>query len=465
MNSKLFIYSAAALLLAAGCSLDIPYENQFSDPEAISTPASAREFLATAYESLPNPEFDLSTLADDFEPTTWISRDASLSNLYKWQPQPIEDLATSLWTDYYAAAALANAVLERLDAVAVNSDSERAELTQIEREAKRLIAYSWFNLLRLFAPDYSEGVERDGIILKDCFRLDFLSRSSVGECTEAVRSLLLETLPEESETSASVYWLSSESAYYMLSELELYSGDFSKAAEYARKVLENKDFDAVFGGSTYNTLWSNSSCGERVFALFTNSSYYTSINYDTNKGDYLTVKASLADSFTDGDVRKEGTIFTKEMSDDALGEIVMPNCLAKYNKMNWNGTQTQYISKFRLSGAVFILSEALCREGNTQEAISVLNSYLKARGAAPLGESLSETELLPLILEEKHKEFVGEGQRWFDLKRLKGSGVLSLSDKNISSGDYRWCFPIPKGEYLYNENISQNEGWSKIETN
>lgn len=473
MNKRFEILKGGMLLLFAvsACSLDIPYENQFSDPDAITTPTAAREFLASAYACLPNPEFELSVLADDFSTTTWISRDADLNNLYKWQTQPLEDLATSLWTDYYAAAALSNAVLERLEGVSVSSEDDKAELRQIECEAKQLIAYSWFNLLRLFATDYADGTEKDGIILKDYFDLGFLSRSSVGDCTEAVRTLLesaLSGVPESS--SSSVYWFSGESVLYMLSELELYAHRFDKATEYALKLLENIDFDAVFGESVYGSLWSNSSCGERIFSLFTNSSYYTSINYDNNKGDYLTVNKSLADAYTKGDVRLKGTLFTKEMTDDAHGSIVMENCLAKYNKMNWDGTQTQYINKFRLSGAVFVLSEALCRDGKIEDALKVLNFYLKARGAEEVSEPLSEEELLSVIMEEKHKEFVGEGERYFDLKRLRKtlgsfSSWAEQCGKNISEDDYRWTFPIPKGEYLYNENISQNTGWSKIETN
>ena len=52
---------------------DIPYENQFSDPDAVTTPAAARELLASAYSELPTPEFNLSVLGDDFEPTYLIA--------------------------------------------------------------------------------------------------------------------------------------------------------------------------------------------------------------------------------------------------------------------------------------------------------------------------------------------------------------------------------------------------------
>ena len=69
------------------------------------------------------------------------------------------------------------------------------------------------------------------------------------------------------------------------------------------------------------------------------------------------------------------------------------------------------------------------------------------------------------IHKEKQKEFAGEGVLYFDLKRLHSGGLSRLSqwgdreDTKIKVDDYRWCFPIPRSEYKYNENITQNEGW------
>ncbi|UVP89861.1 hypothetical protein NXV34_22655 [Bacteroides fragilis] len=78
----------------AACSLNIPYENQYSDPDAITTVTAARELLASAYDAIPKPEFSLSVLSDDFQPTFLINLNADLNNLYKWHPKPMEDLST-----------------------------------------------------------------------------------------------------------------------------------------------------------------------------------------------------------------------------------------------------------------------------------------------------------------------------------------------------------------------------------
>lgn len=46
--------------LMGGCSLNIPLEDQFSDPDAITDVLSARSLLASAYEGLPQHLFEYS---------------------------------------------------------------------------------------------------------------------------------------------------------------------------------------------------------------------------------------------------------------------------------------------------------------------------------------------------------------------------------------------------------------------
>ena len=140
--------------LFGGC-LDIKLENQFSDPDAITTVATARELLASAYNSLPRYQMELSLLSDDFYPTNYANQYAEMLNLYNWADNAITDLSSQIWMDYYMTVANLNTLLTRLDGVRTESEEEIAELGKVRGEAMALKAYCYFDLLRFYAPPYS----------------------------------------------------------------------------------------------------------------------------------------------------------------------------------------------------------------------------------------------------------------------------------------------------------------------
>lgn len=457
------ILIAAAAVLASGCSLEVEYENQFSDPNAISTPTSARELLATAYSGLPNLEYDLSVLSDDFTPTYWANTTPTAGNAYRWQPQSLQDLSASAWPQYYSVIVNINAVLERLKNIPLDTDENIVLVNEIEAEAKTLKAYCYFQLLRLYGPDYAENADADAIVLKDVVEMQSLPRSSVRRSVEEIRRLLSEAIAVESRTMTSTNWLSADAARYLAAELELYSGNYDKAAEYASAVIANVGMDAL-SANEYEDLWSDSDCRERIFTygdLNSSESFYLSIVYDKDMGDYFAVNSTLANSYDEGDCRKEWSIYPVTTS--ALG---YQPYLGKYNAMRKQQKTISMITKQRLAGAVFVLAQAYALGGKESDAVELINDYLDLRGASKIGTNLRGDALLLAILTEKQKEFVGEGERFFDLKHyrrtiLRNWTASQPADRRIAADDYRWNWPIPRDEYLYNENMSQNDGWPK----
>ena len=167
--------------MLTGCSLNIPYDNQFSDPDAITTPTTGRELLSSAYSDLPNPGFDLALLTDDFTPTYWASRNPSLSNQYNWQPSALHDLSQSIWSQYYSVIVSVNTLLERLPNISISGDADKAAVAGLTAESYTLKAYCYFQLLRLFASNPADGLNADGIILKDKVIMETNPRSSIGD--------------------------------------------------------------------------------------------------------------------------------------------------------------------------------------------------------------------------------------------------------------------------------------------
>ena len=83
-------------------------------------------------------------------------------------------------------------------------------------------------------------------------------------------------------------------------------------------------------------------------------------------------------------------------------------------------------------------------------------------------------DLLTLIKNERLKELIGEGFRFYDLKRY-GQGFSRSEAQNasvttsnglnfeLSAGNYRWQWPIPQAEIDSNPQIKdqQNPGYTK----
>jgi len=449
---KFLTYMLSACLLT-GC-LDIKLEDQYSDPDAVSTTQRARELLSSAYNALPRFQMEFSVLGDDFVPTNLASKNADLLNLYNWQENAIDDLSSSVWTEYYHVVSLVNALLPRLDDVSVKDADDAVVLDRIRSEAKALKAMCYFDLLRLYGPTWSEdNMEKDAIILKDRLELEFLPRSSLKKCVDEVASLLEEAVGTENG-NAEIYCLSTPAVMAMQAEVELFRENFSEAANIGSRLLT--DAENRWTSSEYNALWSENSSAERLFAPYIFTSFYTDLCYDKNSGDYYVLNDGIV--FDEEDMRKAWT------GTDCITGTRQVRNFGKYNRMYYENTDVRYINSLRYSGVCFTVAEACARAGKEGEAVELMNRYLSARGAALFDRSLSGAALVEAILREKQKEFAGEGTRIFDLKRT-GAGLKrygTFGDRvssTVKSGDYRWLFPIPKSEYRYNKYAVQNPGW------
>ncbi len=453
----IYIFAIVSFLLC-GC-IDIKLEDQFSDPDAISSTRTARELLSSAYNSLPRWQMELSILSDDFVPNTLAAKSSDMINLYKWQEKAIDDLSANVWNDYYMTVAIINALLPRLELIETKDDEDALELTRIASEAKALKAMCYLDLLRLYAPVWSpENLESDAIILKSRLELDFLPRSSLRACAEEVENLISDALSVDNE-DASVFYFSTKAVQALKTEFLLWKGDWEGVVQTGLPLLEGAEQN--WNKSDYENLWSGNASPERIFAPYIFDSFYTNLCYDKSQGDYFLLNGDIR--WDDTDVRKE---WSEYQYDTSVGTA---RGLGKYNRMYYENISVRYINSLRYGGVCFDVAEALAHSGQLEQAKDLLNLFLTSYGASPVQDGLNSDELIDRILAEKQKEFVGEGVRLFDLKRLRkpitrkttlGTGVESVVKEN----DYRWLFPIPQSEYKYNDNVSQNPQWPYIKT-
>ncbi len=445
---------AMGMMTLCACSLNVPPPDQFADPDAITDTETARSLLASCYLSFPHNEYDFSVLGNDLCPTSLAGKDVEELNLYNWQDKNISNFSTTVWQDYYTCISNCDVLLERIDNITTENESDKQKKAAIKAETQALKAMCYFDLLRIYATPYDNNPDGDGIVVKNMFGYESNKRSTKKGCIDMIERLLNNALTVENNPEKNG-WLSQTAVRHLLAETALYKGDYANAASLADEVIATGD-DSQIGGSNYSRIWSTSTCKGRIFAFSTSSTFFTNIEYDTNEGDYYALNPAF--TFADNDVRKPYTIYNKVMKGEER------QLLGKYNMMNKEGTSPTYINRMRYAGAYFIAAEAYARSGNDARARERANHYLTLVCAENISDSTTGQELIDAIMQEKYKEFAGEGANWFDMKRTH-SDISRLTtwgkatSSHVTSTDYRWTFPIPASEYKYNDNITQNDHW------
>lgn len=110
----------------------------------------------------------------------------------------------------------------------------------------------------------------------------------------------------------------------------------------------------------------------------------------------------------------------------------------------------------------FIEAEALARSGQEAKARQVLYDIMSTRDSSYTLSVKSGAELLNEININKRVELWGEGQNFYDMKRLgqdlvrnyPGSNHISIGRFNIPAGDKRLTFQVPQHELDVNTDIS-----------
>ena len=133
--------------------------------------------------------------------------------------------------------------------------------------------------------------------------------------------------------------------------------------------------------------------------------------------------------------------------------------------LNWKYPGVRSFKVFRAGEMILMRAEAKQRSGNIT-ALADLNELRTNRGVATGTETGSA--LLNAILLQRRLELLGEGHRWFDLKRSSksiirlecGPGGNSRASKcTIDPTSRSWTFPVPFNDIKVNPNLTQNAGY------
>ncbi len=382
----------------------------------------------------------------------------------------------ALWnTAYWAGINNTNIILAGIAA----SEGDASLKARVTGEAHFLRAVLYFDLARIYG--YEPGKEVNGfnkaVIIRTEPTLgfsnaDFRARATNRELYDLMISDLqtaINLLPDAAIGSTAVYRASKGAAQAMLARVYLYDSKFAEAESLATQAMAS--FGLTDNGTglltteNYVSAFSTFPNPESLFEIEIRSNDWSGVDGVNNSvcsltanvfpsaQFILTVTDELYNSYEEDDVRKDA--WTATTRTGASGTV--------YRSNKWLGAKGDFLQNLpiiRGSELYMIRAEARFRTGNAGGARADINALRTKRGLDAVSADLAGDALFAEIMNERRKEFVLEGHRWFDMKR-NGLPILKAGRfEPVPYSDYRLLAPLPTAELQLNELLEQNPGYN-----
>lgn len=450
---KKYILILTITLLASSCSdsLDkIAPRNAIGESQLKDTDIS--KLRNGVYASVESGVFDF---AFDFDVRADNYRGGpGLSLVDPVNSNPADAGILSLWRSAYRRIKDINFLIERID----NTANQTAIMQTYKAEALYFRGLMYYNLVTRWG----------GVPILTRTTVDIIQRSTEAQVWQQIKDDLLAAelvLPNFTNK----FFVSKQASQALLARVYLATNDKPNALTYADKVITygtstTTNFALANDANGYAANFiANTPSKEVIFAFVNNNSnnlrlYYQRLNDVDPSWDYSPALSIYNNLYTNattplrtGDKRR-----TAVFSADNTRLIKFPNGVNGQQLVTTSNRNYTPIIVSRFSEMYLIKAEALGAGAATEAALA---PYFSARyTVSPLIgtiAALSATDFQNLILDERQREFYGEGYRWFDIKRTNRLDLLpSLAGRN-----YLLYYPIPQNEILlggYTQNPLSN---------
>lgn len=365
-------------------------------------------------------------------------------NAYLWHADIYEGASTYNWNELYRMVYYANLILESLEDIPLRPENT-PDHNYVQGGALFIRSWAFFHLVQLFSVQYEEQREQElGIpLLLSADINQQYNRGTIGEVyRQIIQDLHLATdlLPavQMQKTRAS-----KAAAHALLARTYLQMGRYAESLAQAEAGLnygsDLLDFNMLDATKAFPISPFNEEVIFESYMVTTGLSLPSSVN----------VSKELYDLYDENDLRKQ--IFF-QLNDDRI-----------IFKGSYEGANRNFAG-ISVNELYLIRAECLARLNRMEEGADVLNQLLKWRYVhfTPLNLS-SAAHLLTSILQERRKELLYRGLRWFDLKRLNLDEPYQTTLTRTVGGevyvlqpqDGRYVFPIPD-EVIEMSGIQQN---------
>jgi starch-binding outer membrane protein, SusD/RagB family len=413
-------------------------------------------------KDVPNVEIGLYSAFRNVVPATVIAGDATADMLIhigtftQYRELGTKQITASnasvasLWGSIYNTIYIANFILERLPTVAGVKTADR---NRVLATAHFLRGYAYFTAVYTFG-----GVPKATGTTIEANRN--IARGTKEEILNFVIDDLTQALGKLPQKPSSFAFVGEYTVRALLSKLYLYQKDYVKAEQYASEVIASD-----------------------IYKL--EPKFETIVKKDFTSESILEVGYTLSDDpGTDGNIGLNNLFVGRREivpSNQAIVALASNESGERFSSISFNVSQLKgndngwSVAKYgtadqdnnnvvalRLGEIYLIRAEARVYQnkvtgaGSAQEDVNVL----RARAKAPLILSVTQSQMIQLIEQERWYELAYEGNRWYDLVRTgRAKEVMPAFSSNWKDKFELW--PIPQREILNNPALAgkQNPGY------
>ncbi len=496
---RIFFLVGTLLMLTTCDLLDVTPGDTIDLEKYYSTPSEAEAALIGTYIQTYNVFTDMLFFNNRSSDDLTAPLDGRQTDLLMFRPSLNSGSGepSSLWNGSYSALASINLLLERVPDIdkslfaPPSQPNVASRRDQILGEASFLRAYIYYHLVRFFGDvplviEFPKSSDREdnlvsrapvATVMEQIMR-DLTYAEAVMPWNHDDRAVLAEEQIIQSKGRAT-----KAAAKLLMARIYLYDQQWQLAIDKCREIMASGEF-------TLEPRWTrifnspensgNQNTSESILEIqnrrgpdqFNNNGGYSWFHQDGRPRRGATLEAyNLFEGTADNprDVRK---VFSMSQREDAPNEIYA----IKYrNAFPWWDPQDPFnFIPMRLTECYLIIAEAL-NELNypNSEALDNVN-LIRARardlnyidgpvpGIAPYTFAQFDTQakFRAAIREERRRELMFEGQRWFDLLRYDKYDGTNVAQTVVGlTSPEKTLFPIPESERVINPNLTQNPGY------
>lgn len=494
LNIKFFqIIGVSVLgLFAQGCTksevVDLVPEFSFDAVNNPSSLAQVEQVLLGTYGGFRSGDYYGSnsgtgagwvTTPDVLSDNLYESATESLANsrvLADWIYEPSSGLIAGMYAAPYRVISRANIVLRDIDKFTTPATQGRAN--RIKGQALVIRALAHFDLLRYWATSYDRNSAEPAVAIVTNFEISTSikpRRNTTKEVYDAIYADINAALPLLANTDRPINaangitrpFLDVAAANALLARVNLYSGDWQGAITAATNAINARPLvnlnQAAFAG-----MYNQTNVGEIIWNVqfeAGESGPSFQVYFATVRRNYFRVESAVATAagtsglIQNNDIRYAAS-FTLENNQLSMTKYRGKGVL-------FDGNANAIV--FRTGEMYLIRAEAYARNNQATQAMADLNTLRAARINGYVAENLSGQALLDAIANERRRELLCEGHRFFDVKRTTRRFQRGIECGNVqvsAAGNCvllptarEWTFPIPETETNVNENAAQNPGY------